>query len=395
MPTSPEPFDETAKAYYRQLFENLGLVVETELKVFFRERAIDLVVKCTEEDRRRLQNTAFSHFRQVNAIELKGINDPLTLIDYNKIMMRAWGLGAFKPKPKPEDDKEEEQSDDKNEPNPYPSQRTLTIICVTRPTKILDQLETEVKFTKQSEGIYHCPDGFSQRIIHPSELPIVPQNYPLLPLAQGEKLEQFMALCLRENLVNYLQLIMDIGITTDPNVILRQILETKQMSLTLHEDTRYYLNQYFLEMPEEMTKIPTFQDALAISERQGEQSVLRTLRNTLVRQLHRKFAPVPDNVRQEIETETTNNLEQLDNWLDQIFAISERRGEQQQGAVRTLRNTLIRQLHRKFAPVPDNVVQKIETTNNLEQLGNWLDQILIADSLAETELINTEKAKKT
>jgi putative component of membrane protein insertase Oxa1/YidC/SpoIIIJ protein YidD len=90
-----------------------------------------------------------------NAIELKGINDPLTLIDYNKIMMRAWGLGAFKPKPKPEDDKEE-QSD--NTPNPYPSQRTLTIICVTRPTKLLAQLETEVGFTKQSEGIYHCPD---------------------------------------------------------------------------------------------------------------------------------------------------------------------------------------------------------------------------------------------
>ncbi len=165
------------------------------------------------------------------------------------------------------------------------------------------------------------------------------------------------------------------------------------MNLTLHEDTRYYLNQYFLEMPEEMTKIPTFQDALAISERRGEQSVLRTLRNTLVRQLHRKFAPVPDNVVQKIETETTNNPEQLDNWLDQIFAISERRGEQ--GAVRTLRNTLIRQLHRKFAPVPDNVVQKIETSNNLEQLGNWLDQILIADSLADTELIDTKKADKT
>jgi hypothetical protein len=59
MPTSPEPFDETAKAYYRQLFENLGLVVETELKVFFRESAIDLVVKCTDEDILRLQNTAF------------------------------------------------------------------------------------------------------------------------------------------------------------------------------------------------------------------------------------------------------------------------------------------------------------------------------------------------
>ncbi|OQY45189.1 MAG: hypothetical protein DRR08_09625 [Candidatus Parabeggiatoa sp. nov. 2] len=327
MPTSPDPFYDTAKAHYCQLFEEMGLVVKTDLKIFLPERSI--LVKCTDNDLLRLQNTAFSHFRQVNAIELKGINDPLTLIDYNKIMMRAWGLGAFKL----EEDEEEELTDSDDALNSYPSKRTLTIICVTLPTKLLDQLETEVGFTKQAEGIYHCPDGFSQWIIHPSELPLVPKNYPLLPLAQGNKLEEFIALCLRENLVNYLQLIMDIGITTDPNVILRKILETKQMNLTLHEDTRHYLNQYFLEMPEEMTKIPTFQDALAISERRA--------------------------------------------------------------AVRTIRNTLIRQLHRKFAPVPDNVVQKIETANNLEQLDNWLDQIVIADSLADTELIDTKKADKT
>jgi hypothetical protein len=89
----------------------------------------------------------------------------------------------------------------------------------------------------------------------------------------------------------------------------------------------------------------------------------------------------------------TRELGKVPTFQDAL-AISERQGERL-GAVRTLRNTLIRQLYRKFAPVPDNVVQKIETANNLEQLDNWMDQIVIADSLADTELIDTEKANKT
>jgi hypothetical protein len=93
--SSHEPFDDTAKAFYRDLFKKRwGLVVETEKEVFARGRKIDLVVKCTDSDLVRLQNTIFSHFRELNALELKGINDPLTLADYNRIMMRAWGLGG-------------------------------------------------------------------------------------------------------------------------------------------------------------------------------------------------------------------------------------------------------------------------------------------------------------
>jgi len=65
----------------------------SEREIFFKGRSIDLIVTGTDQD--RLQNTVFSHFRQVNAIELKGIHDPLTIKDYNRIMMRVWGLGGF------------------------------------------------------------------------------------------------------------------------------------------------------------------------------------------------------------------------------------------------------------------------------------------------------------
>ncbi|MBV7335878.1 hypothetical protein KFU94_48085 [Chloroflexi bacterium TSY] len=42
------------------------------------------------------------------------------------------------------------------------------------------------------------------------------KNYPLLPLARGAKLEQFIELCMQQGLVEYLRLTLDIGLVTDP-----------------------------------------------------------------------------------------------------------------------------------------------------------------------------------
>jgi hypothetical protein len=38
MTPSHEPFDDTAKTFYRQFFEERGLAVETEPQIFFRAR---------------------------------------------------------------------------------------------------------------------------------------------------------------------------------------------------------------------------------------------------------------------------------------------------------------------------------------------------------------------
>ncbi|MEK8021149.1 MAG: hypothetical protein VSS75_030120, partial [Candidatus Parabeggiatoa sp.] len=136
--SSKEPFDETAKAFYYHLFKKWGLEVETEKDVFSRSRKIDLVVPCTDTDRTHLQNTVFAHFPQLNAVELKGIHDPLTVANYFRIMMRVWALG---------DQTHQEQklakasTDEKHsEPDLLANQLTVTIICVTRPDSILRQL---------------------------------------------------------------------------------------------------------------------------------------------------------------------------------------------------------------------------------------------------------------
>ncbi len=40
-------------------------------------------------------------------------------------------------------------------------------------------------------------------------------------------------------------------------------------------------------------------------------------------------------------------------------------------------------------------MQKIEATDDRDQLDNWLDQIIVADSLAEIERLATGKSDNT
>ncbi|HEW98773.1 MAG: hypothetical protein DRR16_08095 [Candidatus Parabeggiatoa sp. nov. 3] len=346
MTASHEPFDDSTKAFYRQFFENKGIAVETEREVFFRGRSIDLVVTCTDSDNTQLQNTVFSHFRKLNALELKGIHDPLTILDYNLIMMRAWGLGALASEVDDEinsDTLDEETTDelDNRTFNAYPSQRTLTIVCVTKPIKLLNKMKNEVIFVKQDEGIYNCEEGFSQWIICPSELALIEKNYPLLPLARGKKLSAFISLCLREGLTNYLQLIIDIGLATDPKVIWEKILEIKQMKPQIHEETWPYIERYFRELPEQMWRIGVIREALAESEWRGHEV----------------------------------GKDEGKHW----------------GALHAQQRTLIRQLQRKFSPIPDSVRKKIESSEDIDQLDNWLDQVIAADSLTNTGLLTTDK----
>jgi hypothetical protein len=92
-----EPFDDTAKDFYRKLFEEWGLTAETQREVFFQGRAIDLVVSCpTPAQQQSLQPTLFSYFQRLNALEFKGIHDPLTILDYNKIMMRVYNRSIYR-----------------------------------------------------------------------------------------------------------------------------------------------------------------------------------------------------------------------------------------------------------------------------------------------------------
>jgi hypothetical protein len=46
---------------------------------------------------------------------------------------------------------------------------------------------------------------------------------------------------------------------------------------------------------------------------------------------------------------------------------------------------VIRQLRRKFQQIPAVFVQQIEATDDMEQLDNWLDQIMSANQLADID----------
>jgi hypothetical protein len=319
--TSKEPFDETAKAFYRHLFKTWGVEVETEREVFSNARTIDLVVSLSEADHDKLRDTVFAHFKSLNALELKGINDPLTLAEHNRILMRAWALGAI-----PESVSTESQDDDDNESVPLPNQMTVTIVCVTRPDKILTQLRKELKFKRIEAGIYHCKEVLEKWIICPSELALVPKNYPLLPLARGKRLEKFISLCVRKGLNDYLRLILDIGLATDPEVIWRKILEVKQMRPMIREDTWPIIDQFFREMPEAIGKLPTFQEALADRLKEGkeigeQQGALNNEHRLVLGQLERRFNQVPKSIVQQIEA--SSDFEQLDQWLVQIITAKE------------------------------------------------------------------------
>lgn len=317
--TMQQPFDDTTKAYYRRYFENLQISAIAQYEVFARSRAIDLLVTCPATDRQKLTDTVFAHFRAVNALEFKGYHDPLTAVNFNVIMMRAWGIGAIeKEKAEKEQAEQAVESTDPFKAFPpsaiaeMPDQRTVTIVCVTRPTKILDDLRANFCFAPTAEPGIYCNHEHQLPvwIIHPTELALKPANYPLLPLARGAKLAQFIELCIQQGLVDYLRLTLDIGLLNDPSVVWRKIMEAVQMKVEIREDTWPYIDEFFRSVPEALQKVSTVQEALDEREQRGiRQSILRVLRH--------KFGALPANVIQMIEA--IHNVEQLEQRLERAL----------------------------------------------------------------------------
>ena len=167
-------------------------------------------------------------------------------------------------------------------------------------------------------------------------------TYPLLPLARGDKLEQFILLCIRDGLHDYLQLIVDVGLTTDPELIWHKILEVQQMKYQIREETWPIIDQFFQEMPEAIGKLPTFQEALALTQRQSTQQGMQ------------------------------QGMQQ----------------GRQLGALSNEHRLVLRQLRRKFSHIPTGLAQYIEATSDIEQLDNWLDQIVLANELADIDFFN-------
>jgi hypothetical protein len=82
-------------------------------------------------------------------------------------------------------------------------------------------------------------------------------------------------------------------------------------------------------------------------------------------------------------------LEKLTSWQE-VIAESERRAVLQGerlSALHERQQTLIRLLRHKFSEGPEEMVQRIEATEDAERLSAWLDPLLDAGTLAEVERV--------
>ena len=265
-----EPFDPHSKNYYRLWFEKRQVPVESEHESFLRARKIDLLVRCDAAALGRLQDSCFAHFRQVNSVEFKGVHDPLTLADFKRIQMRSWGVGLWHKPHASENEATESLSDDERElewskaaESLLPSQSTITIVCVTRPDKVLDELAHELRIQPTAQrGVYFCDSLLPTWIIHPSELALIPVNYPLLSLARGKTLGDFIELCLQAGMFEELQFTLDVGLVNDPDPLWRKLVEVRRMQVKVQEETWEYINEFLRLTPEAFEKLPVFRDAI-------------------------------------------------------------------------------------------------------------------------------------
>jgi hypothetical protein len=146
----------------------------------------------------------------------------------------------------------------------------------------------------------------------------VPKNYPLLPLAKGKKLEQFIDVCLKEGLFDYLGLVMHVGVKVDPRTLWQKMKEVRNMSVKIRPETLGYIDDLFRDAPDFFDDVPFIQEKMAEREQQAvQQAEQRAKQQMLITLLGQKFAFVPDVVVAQIES--TTNEEQLDDWLKQVL----------------------------------------------------------------------------
>ncbi|MEM7534782.1 MAG: hypothetical protein AAF639_21565 [Chloroflexota bacterium] len=342
-PITIQPFDQNVKAFFRDTLQALGLRVETELETFLSVRTIDLVAECQEEDLVNLADTCFSYFRAINIIELKGPNDRLRIRNFSRIMSRSWAAERLSSAVEDdeedildeedfngvqlEEDHDEEEEKKKSLPALLPNERTITLICVVRPTKILDELQHIFHFHKtDAPGVYLSEHMTQIRIIHPDELDIIPENYPLLCLSRGKKLQSFIELCIQQELYYYLRFILTVGQTTDNRVIWYKLMEVLELRPMIQPETWGYVEEFFKEVPEAFESVPIIQQNFKLAQEKAHEQGIETgkvekQRTNIIRMIHRKFGDGHDAKVAELveEIEQLDDLDVLDEWFDRIF----------------------------------------------------------------------------
>ena len=69
-------------------------------------------------------------------------------------------------------------------------------------------------------------------------------------------------------------------------------------------------------------------------------------------------------------------------WEDKVMEKGREKGLHE-GLIQGKRETLKHQLTKKFGPLPQNTVSRLESLESLEELDTFLDRVLTAESLAD------------
>ena len=357
-----EPFDDTGKVFFRDLFHDWGIQAEIECTVFHRARTIDLVVDCDRQQLQRLEETAFSHFRLLNSLELKGPADPLTLEGYNLIMMRAWGLGVVERSAGEQGRTNGEGSRDGQwERGELPTNRTVTILCVVRPDSILRT--EELGFRAASEpGVYVCEERLSTWIIVPSEVALARRNYPLLPFAKGKKLQDFVDLCAREGETTYLRMALEAGSAVAPEAMWPKLMEMLNMEPVYTPEILEIIDQIIQKFPDKLPKSAKRRaEVIEENARAAEKlAIERALKRGLKKGLKK------------------GHEEGLEEGREKGLEEGLERGELQ-----ARQQTLLRQARHKFGAIEPMWEQRIRDTTDVTLLDGWIEKILDVTSLQE------------
>ncbi|MBM3237052.1 hypothetical protein FJZ31_12240 [Candidatus Poribacteria bacterium] len=268
------------------------------MEVSRRAKTIDIVIKCEVEHTQRLKETAFWFFKRINSMELKSPEDPLDLANYMTIVSRAYGLLA-------KQEKEAEQ---------LPTNATITIVCSVRPDKLLDDLQSELRFLPTSEpGIYFSKEGIEVRIIVSTELDVVEKNYPLLILAKGEKLLEFFEEVVSKGLTEYIEIIFQVGVSIDPETLTEGVRRMREWSPEFKANLERALENLFDFSPESMERIAPFREALEERERNAKQEErINAKREDLILLLESKFGPLSEEFVSRLEAvRDVNELNRL------------------------------------------------------------------------------------
>jgi hypothetical protein len=350
----PSWFDDVVKPAYRRWFMERGVQVETEREVLAHIRTIDLVAELFPQDLLRLTGTCFDYMQLLNIIEFKGPRNPITGADFARLMSRSWGVVIEERLPDEqspigEDAIGKTEGGNKNrrrarEQVPSPIHRTVAIVCVTRPTAILNGAAQGYRFEPMDEpGVYICREMLTVRIFVPYEMELIERNYPLMPLAKGQKLKDFVELCAREERSDLLQMSLELAGVTGALDIWPQIREAAQVKTSYPPKALAVIEREIRQLPD----LPT---------------------NKRLRELEEKA----------VQAEAM--LSQANATAAQAEAMLKR------SEVRHLQTALLRLAGRKFGQVSENVARRVEATQDMAQLNSWFDQIADAGALEDTNL---------